>query len=521
MSEAKPKKILGLILTWLIVALVLAVAYKYFVKPSQEDKIEELTSAQSQYEDEVTINLDAFSGYCVLRSEEFKDELKKQKIRVNLNDDNANYLERMKQLQSGKCQFAVFTVDSDILSSVAIDEFPGTIIFIIDESKGADAVVAYKNAMPNLNSLDDPAARIILTPNSPSEFMARIIRANFSLSELPAKYIVEADGSGAVLEMFQKAQKAEKRAYIMWEPDVSRAMENPEAHILLDSSKIKGYIVDVMIVQRRYLLDNPEMVRKIMEAYFRAAWVYKDDMESIVIEDAKKTGGKITDEQAKKIVEGIQWKNTVENYAHFGLLDTEKMEGLDNLEDMIERITDVLVQTDAIKTDPLVGKYNTLFFPGILSDMQKDRFHPGRRMNIIDESNISDTEQVRGVKELPKLNDKDWDKLVPVGQMRINEISFGRGKATIGIQSKRDLKKLAKQLKAWPDYYLVVVGRARKEGDLDLNRKLAQQRAEIVTEFLIKEGGIKPHRIKAKVAKIFNRGGEGQSVSFVVSESPY
>jgi hypothetical protein len=521
MSEGSFKKFFTTIILWLVITLIIAIAYKYFFKPTQESKIEELTSAQSQYDHEVTIDLDAFSGYCVFRSETFKNELKDQKIRLTLRDDGADYKKRIKELQKGNCQFALFTIDSNILSSVELEDFPGTIILVIDESKGADAVVAYKSAMPNLNSLDDSTAKIVLTPSSPSEFMARIIRANFSLVSLQSNYVEEAEGSREVLKKFLKANKFEKKAYIMWEPDVSRALEEPDAHILLDSSKIKGYIVDVLIIQRKYLIDHQDVARKVVEAYFKSLYEYKDKMIDLVIGDAKLTGGNLTKKQAENTVNGIIWKNTVENYAHFGLLDVYQAKGLDNLEDIIERIADVLVKTKAITTDPLKGKYNTLFFPGVLADLKKANFHPGTGLNIIESSETSENIEVRVVPELPLLEKDQWEQLVPVGRMNINPVSFGRGKSKIGIQSKRDLLELANKLKAWPRYYIVVVGQARREGDPDLNKELARERAEAVLKFLVKEGGINPNRIKAKVAKIFIRGGEGQSVSFVVGEMPY
>ena len=58
----------------------------------------------------------------------------------------------------------------------------------------------------------------------------------------------------------------------MWEPYVSKALEKPGAQILLDSSKLKGYIVDVLVAERQFLKDHPDLVQAVVEAHCRAAF---------------------------------------------------------------------------------------------------------------------------------------------------------------------------------------------------------------------------------------------------------
>ncbi|MBU0469157.1 MAG: OmpA family protein [Candidatus Omnitrophica bacterium] len=522
MSEQNQNKIIGAIIVWsVLISIGAAIFFKYFLRPDRVRKLENVTSAQSQYQHEITISLDSFSGYSVVRSKAFREELKSFKIRLNLNDDNADYKKRIRDLEGAKSQFAVFTVDSLILSSVELNDWPGTIILCIDESHGADAVVAYKTSMPNLNSLDDPHAKVVLTPDSPSEFMARIITAHFSLNGLPSNFIERADGSKDVYERF-KSGFSEKKAYIMWEPDVSKALEEPDSHILLDSSKIKGHIVDVLVVQRQFLADYPDIADNVVEAYLRAAYSYQNEMVDLVLQDAKEAGEKLTKSQAENIVKGIRWKNTIENYAHFGIIDKSEAKGLDHIEDIIQKITDVLLKTNAFEADPFQGNYNKLFYDKTLSKLKEGNFHPGKKVNLLtDETSVLDFEDVRGAEDLPALSDDQWHKLVAVGKMKINPISFGRGKATFGFQSQRDLEELADKLRSWPGYYLLIVGHARKEGDQQLNKELAQQRAEAVHAYLVDQCGINPNRINAKAAKVFKRGGVGQSVSFVVGQLPY
>ena len=104
--------------------------------------------------------------------------------------------------------------------------------------------------------------------------------------------------------------------------------------------------------------------------------------------------------------------------------------------------------------------------------------------------------------------------------MRVQPLSFARGTARINIQSRRELTDLAKRLEAWPQYYLTVIGHARAVGDPEANRKLAAERAAAAISFL-RSAGVHENRMRAKAVTLPGRGGEAQSVSFVVGQMPY
>lgn len=324
MAERSKKGVLVAAIGWVVIIACLAAAYKFFVRPRSEEKLETETGSESRYKHELTIAADSFSGYCILRSELFRGQLKSEGVRLSVKDDGADYDSRIKAIRDGSVQMAVFTIDSLVTSSVAIGSpGPATIVMVIDETRGADAILAAKDGIKSIRDLDSPDARIVLTPNSPSEFLARTVIAHFSLPRLPDKWRVEADGAREVYRMLSEAGGGERRAYVLWEPYVSRAVQEG-ARVLLDSSKLSGYIVDVLVAQREFLRGNPDLVGKVVSAYLRAAYSYArkpDGMAELVREDAEATGGEgLDEEQARSLVKGIQWKNTLENYAHFGLL---------------------------------------------------------------------------------------------------------------------------------------------------------------------------------------------------------
>ncbi len=511
--------------TWLVLLGLAAVGYKYFLHPTVEKRLNRQTGSSSQYRHEVRVAVDSFSGYCLLRSEELQSRLKKQGIRLAIEDDGADIPGRLKAMKDGDVDLGVFTIDSLLLAGENAGVFPGSIVLIIDETRGADAMVAYEQAVPTMDALNDPAARIVATPASSSEFLARIAVANFNLPELSDNWLEPEDGAEAVYKAFRSARPDSRKAYVLWEPFVSRALEEPGAKILLDSSKLSGYVMDVLVARREFLRDHEDVVKRVVEEYLRTAYEVSrsGEMIKLVVKDAKASGTSgIKNAQAEKLVSGIAWRNTLENYVQFGLMKTEGDDGLPHLEDAILRIVDVLQKTGAIARDPLDGQANILFYDKILRDLKASNFHPGKTLNLLGEGNQEDLgfESVRSTKALPELPDAQWSSLVQVGEMRMEPLSFGRGGARLNISSQRNLTKLAQQLEAFPQYYLSVVGHARAEGDADANLKLAQERAGAAKDFLLSQG-VNPNRMRAEAAPPNHRGGAAQSVSFVVGQLPY
>jgi ABC-type nitrate/sulfonate/bicarbonate transport system substrate-binding protein/outer membrane protein OmpA-like peptidoglycan-associated protein len=522
-TESRAKRALLAALLWVLLILLGAggvVAYKWLTR----ERLRSETGSESRYRHEVALNLDSFSGYSVLRSPEMRALLKAEGVRLNLVDDQADYAGRVKALASGKADMAVFTVDSLLKAGAKAGEFPATIVLVIDETKGADAIVAHKAGVGSVQDLDRADARFVLTPDSPSEFLARVTVASFNLPHLPERWIAPANGAADVYAQFRKAPPSDPKAFVLWEPYVSKALKEPDAHVLLASDKIKGYIVDVLVARRQFLVDHQDVVGTVVKAYLRAAYTYAQAgrMADLVIADAEAAGERLSRQEAERLVAGIWWKNTLENYAHFGLLGRPETGGLDDLEEILEKITTVLAKTGALSRSQVTVTPNELFFDKILADLKAAKFHPGRAIDLIEGAPApAPAEAIRAEAELPPLSEGQWQTLAPVGEMRIESLSFLRGTAELTLQGRRDLEELARILRSMPQYYLTVTGRARAEGDLDANKRLAEERARVAAQDLVQRLGISPNRIRAVALPPSDKGAEAQSVAFELGQRPY
>ncbi|HNQ90435.1 MAG TPA: phosphate ABC transporter substrate-binding/OmpA family protein [Verrucomicrobiota bacterium] len=526
MSEKRAKGCLIAAVLWCVILALLAVGYRFFVHPYLQERLRGSTGGSSQYQDQIVLAADSFSGYAILRSEALKQQMRTAKIRYVIQNDKGDVAARLKALQEGKVHLAAFTIDSLLLAGARLNDFPGTIVLVLDETKGGDAIVAAPGVIKSLQDLNRPDARIVLTANSPSEFLARVVVAQFNLPNLPETWSIPLDGPRAVLNHLRTANPNDPRAFVLWEPYVTKALETQGTQVLLDSSRLKGYIVDVLVAQRQFLRDHPERVQTFVEAYCRAAYAYAqpgDAMVRLVQEDARQTGSESLNEtQARQVVQGIRWKNTLENYAHFGLAKTGADGGLEHLEDIIAKIADVLVKTRAISAPPLEGRYHTLFYSDLLADLQRRQFHPGKGAVVIPGLGPTGTpdEQIRSEAGVKTLTPEQWTQLQPVGELRVDPIVFSRGGSSISVQSERDLSSLARRLQSFPNFYLRVIGQTRAEGDAEANRSLAQARAEAVARVL-RTQGISADRMRTEAVPSDTAGGEGQSVRFVVGQVPY
>ena len=518
MAEGKGFKGCIVAVVWLVILAVLAITVRFFWTEPQNEKLQSDTGSNSSYSHEVKIQADLFSGYSVLRSDEIKKNLRYDGIRLTMVKDEADYDSRLEALEDGDVDMAVFTIDSLLVAGAKLGRFPVSIVMVIDETIGADAVLAFDQGVKTVQDLNVSDASFVLTPSSPSEFLARVVKSHFKLPKLGNNWIKEEDGSEAVFEVMKSADRSKKQAYVLWEPHVSQAKKIKGVKVLLDSSKIKGLIVDVLVARREYLRDHPEKVRSVIEAYSRAAHHYRNEPQGFA-GLVRSDDPSLSKDGSKAIVSGIQWKNTLENYAHFGVVKGVSAGDLLTMEDMIGNVTEILLKTKALESDPLNGNYTSLYFDKILSEMQSENFHPESLIAGLGQG-TTDLQGVRTNAQLGKLNESQWDTLRAVGDLNVQSIGFRRGSAAISLSSEHELRRLKKMLDNFPSFYLRIVGQTRSEGDPEANRRLAETRAKSVGEFLQKDG-FSISRMRTEAAPSAAKSGSAQSVRFEVGQIPF
>lgn len=512
MSKAK---IFLACMIWLVILGIGVMLYRLWYVPTvakQEEKkqqeVIEATSGESTYSQHIKIGLDGFSGYAILRSSEFTQQLRSAGIKAEPVDDGADYDKRLAALASGELQLAAFPIDALLKASANAKSIPATIIAVIDESRGADAVVAYKDRFPSVESLNTAETRFVLVDGSPSDTLTRVLINSKFFSNVTPQSIVGVPNEKELVARYRKATPGGNEVFVTWEPVVSDLLKNDQMKVVFDSQEQSGYIVDALVVSRDYLIKNEPAVRSVLECYFRTLYAMNNNegseprakLKELIRNDAREAGMTLEKEQVDRLVDGIVWKHTQDNFAHFGLGGTAT-----HVEDMIDRVRRVLVDTKGLASDPTQGDSSRLFSPKALRDLQSSGFHAG-----------SSPEVVQGDKPLAPLSEAQWNGLAHVATLQVPPLVFARGTSTLTGRSEAILDDLVEMLKSFPLYYLTIAGNASSKGDLDANRELAKQRAAATLQYL-QTKGVPPARMRAATGEITGE----TSVTFRLGQVPY
>ena len=496
---------------WIGLVVVAALTWKFLFAPKEQAITMEATGSQPRFQSSVRCRLDGFSGYALLRSPELKKALAQKGIQWVVQDDGADYAGRMQAFEADTCELAVFTVDAFLKTGAELGRFPGSMVMVLDESNGADGMVSVDPSIEKVDDLNRPGLRFVQTSDSPSEFLTRTLLSSFHLPLLEEKPFEARAGAEQVLKELQ-GDKVKNRVFVLWEPFLSKALEHPKAKSILDSSKMRGQIVDVLVASRSFIKDHGPLldtvIREVMGLRYEVRRAGK--WNSTIERDAKQLGTKLSGQQVKNVVGSILWKNTMDNYLHFGI---ETGDASEHIEEILWRVWRTLVKTKAwgagTKEDPPVA-FHHLYYRPLWEGLKAAQYHPLMAGQGLDAA--------QAVSQLPTLSENEWLKLKKVGEISMDPIRFGRGSSRLTVHGERSIAKLEKLLEAWPHFYLEVQGNTREAGDEDANRRLALDRAQAVIDHL-KGLGCPPQRIKVSTAQI--QGGEGQSVSFSFFEPPY
>jgi hypothetical protein len=313
---------------------------------------------------------DNYGGYFFLRSKELQKQLLGQGIHLEFTDDGANYRERLEKFSDGEYDAIVLPVSSYLYHGQKY-KYPGVITSSISNSVGADGIVGFRNKFPtgNVKELNNPNLRIAYAKESPSEFLLDLMIADFGLERLKqsSSWRVEVASSQ---EAYEKLKNHEADVAVLWEPDISKALEITGTKYLFGSDKFSGYIVDVVVFNREFIQDRPDVVLNFYKTYFRVMGIYANNQEMLVEELADDCN--LTAEQARDLMKKIDWFDLQENLStQFGISSGEGAPANDGIINTILACTNVLIRMNRLPKDPLEGNAPLIVNSSIMRDLAK------------------------------------------------------------------------------------------------------------------------------------------------------
>lgn len=433
----------------------------------------------------VRIGGDGYLGYWIINSPEMKRTSARRGQRVEFTDDKGAYAERLEKFKRGEYDMIVLPVNS-YLTHGAKHGYPGVIMAGICESKGADGIVGVASKFPEgkIQELNNADLRVVFTPDSPSSFLIDLVITDFDLKALKAssEWRVEAPGSE---EVAKRASSKNGDVFVMWEPDLSKALAaNPDLKKIWGSDKFGGYIVDVVVVNKEFLLRHEADVRVFFESYFAAMQSYGSNREAMISDMCQYNV--LTREAAESMLTRIDWFDLDENARlQFGTRTAPGIPAREGVLNTILACQNILVRSGQLTGDPLRGDPLSIVNSGIIKELHT---------NLPTVLGQTDS----GTLRFASLADVEWSSLREIGPLRVDPITFQQGFSLLDDSGKESVDAVAALLlNNYPTYRIAVRGHTGP-GDEDENKKLSLQRADIVVQYLTAVHGIDAARLHAE-----------------------
>lgn len=470
----------------LVVVGLAGIVFAWLKLPELQEKMQQATSDSADLKGTIRVGYDSWVGYFPLCSPEMRRRLRTTGYRLQCEDDKADYAARFSKLKQHELDFALATVDSYILNGNATD-YPGVIVAVIDESKGGDAIIANAEVVPDLNALKTPvAAPIAFTPNSPSEHLLKAMSTFFDLplySGSDRAWQMQTDGSEAALK---KLQKGEANVAVLWEPDVSRALQDSKFIKLIGTDETDKLIVDILLVDRQFSQQNSAVVEVFLKTYFDTLKFYIESADELLDDLKKET--RLKEPQIEAMLKGVSWAGLGDNGLDwFGA--TQNTPGAsDSLVDGINTAIEVLVDNGDFRANPLPSSdpYR------IISSQYVSALHSqrgGAQAAVAGGDSLS--------ADFPPLEQSAWRKLKKVGTLKTEAVSFRRGTNSLDVDGIRSADDIAGKIRRYPKFRIIIEGHTSLSGDPQANLELSADRARAVANHLVQNFDVDPDRVRA------------------------
>ena len=471
---------------------LLALIGWHFMLPIFNDWSQKNTSDAKMSKGKITVAYDNWIGYFPLCSPEMKKQMRASGWNWQCEDDKADYPGRMQRLKNRDIQFAVATVDSYVLNG-APKGFPGVVSIVIDESKGADAIIARKDKTANLNAVKGRAdLRIAYTPGSPSHHLLKVAAIHFGVPELlppqgPRR--IETNGSE---EALKKLLSGEADIAVLWEPDVSRALAKGNFVKLLGTENTEQLIVDILLVGREFVDKNPDVVKLALSTYFQVLKFYRDNPDILTREIIAET--KLPPDAVKSMLSGVAWVNLTDNAQQWFGVSYQGRSADEGLFSTIESTVRILRSSGDFQSNPIPDSDPNRL---IRSEYVRELYIKGSNTGFTVPGHAGSPPVNSLEARFTPLDGSGWKGLREVGTLKIQPITFQSGTADLSLDGKTEIDAAVEALRHYPKFRVLIKGHTGMSGDPDVNQKLSQERAESVMRYLTVTFSIDPNRLKA------------------------
>ena len=231
---------------------------------------------------------------------------------------------RAKAFARGDIDVVWTTVDfwANELPGFAASGVPAKAIMQVDWSRGGDAIVADSS----IRSVEDlKGKKIALALLTPSQWLLENALSKSRLSAADVTTLMKsAIAKNASPDARSDFVAGRVDAAVVWEPDVTEALQKrPGAHILV-SSRDPGFdhlLADCMVVRQEFIDEHPDAVRAFVRGWFDGTEVARKDHALVVklLMDNEPLYKSLGEVHTRHDLDTVKWADMPDNISMFGL----------------------------------------------------------------------------------------------------------------------------------------------------------------------------------------------------------
>ncbi len=359
-------------------------------------------------------------------------------------------------------------------------------VMIVDNTRGADAIIARD---PSIRSVEDLAGKkLALLQFTPSHGMSIDAIDNSSLSARKKQtveyvYIAAEDGLAGVRAALESGSVD---AAALWDPDLSLALRATRGHVVYSTKTASNLIFDVIVCDQRVLNDpqGREAVQKLVNGWMKGVDAAKANPDGAVDALVKteefftllaKDEGKPF---VKKLFDNLLWTGVADNAGILGMSG-----GTNHYERVYQRFDQIYRAAGA-----LANPKSPVIAP-------QDSFDTSFIRKLYDASTSAQVE----AKKVETYTAVEREEAVqaPATVTKPVIVNFGSGQSALTKRAEKTIDiDMVPFIENNGSAYFEISGNTDSTGNLAVNNRLSQARAEAVADYLSKQWEFPRERFK-------------------------
>jgi len=388
----------------------------------------------------------------------------------------------------------------------------GRAVMIVDNTQGADAIIARD---PSIRSIEDLAGKkVALLQYTPSHGMVIDAIDNSSLSarkKASVQYVfVNAEEGTAGVRSTLESGNVDAAA--LWDPDLSLAITNANAHVVYSTKIASNLIFDVMVCDSRVLAtdEGRAAVQKFVQGWMDGVKAARSDPDNAVeaLVKTEQYFQLLEQKQGKPFIKGLfsslVWTGLEDNARILGLAG-----GTNHYERVYQRFDGIYRGAGALANpkSPVIPPQESFDYSFIKKMLEADQ--SAKTAAAAPQVTFTQAAQQQAIQE-----DKPATVTKPV------TVNFASGSSELTKRSQKIIDEtMVPFIENNGTAYFEVTGNTDSTGNHAANMALSQARARAVVDYLVAQWEFPRERFKAvgngpdhPLCNESNLGGEGMSL---------